>query len=46
MNRAAVEQLRCRSAFKLIELDDKYHFIKRRSIVVRANCYHIWIPMN
>ena len=34
MKQAKVENYRARSAFKLIELDDKYHFLKPSSIVV------------
>ena len=36
MKQAAVDQYRSRSAFKLIELDDKFHFLRRGSIVVSA----------
>ena len=35
VKQANVEQYRSRSAYKLIELDDKFHFLRRRSIVVR-----------
>ncbi len=35
VNRATVEHYRCRSAYKLIELDDKYHFLCRGAVVVR-----------
>lgn len=34
--KAAQESYRCRSAYKLIELDDKYHFLKRGAVIVRA----------
>ena len=36
--RAALEQYRTRSAYKLIELDDKHHFLRRGSVVVRMIC--------
>jgi 23S rRNA (uridine2552-2'-O)-methyltransferase len=34
VKQAKVENYRARSAFKLIELDDKYHFLKPSSIVI------------
>ena len=35
VSQAALEQYRSRSAYKLIELDDKYHFLTKGSVVVR-----------
>lgn len=37
VKQAAVDQYRSRSAFKLMELDDKFHFLRRGSIVVSAS---------
>ncbi len=34
MSQAAVDQYRSRSAYKIIELDSKFHFLKPGSIVV------------
>ena len=34
VRQATLEQYRCRSAFKLIELDDKYRIFRKGSIVV------------
>ena len=34
VKQAILEQYRCRSAFKLIELDDKYRIFRKGSIVV------------
>ena len=40
VSQAVLEQYRSRSAYKLIELDDKYHFLKKGSIVVSViSCY-------
>ena len=36
---AALEQYRSRSAYKLIELDDKHHFLRTGSVVVRRDLY-------
>ena len=38
MSRSVVDRYRCRSAYKLIELDDRYHFLKQGSIVVSDCC--------
>ena len=35
VKQANLDQYRSRSAYKLIELDDKFHFLRRGSIVVR-----------
>ena len=34
VRQAKMEHYRCRSAFKLIEMDDKYHFLRRGSTVI------------
>ena len=42
MHQALRDGYRCRSAYKLLEMDDKYHFLNPGSIVVCQAIYY-WV---